>query len=59
MEFKLNKDTIIDGLGAGVCGYVAWVALFNQPGIPGLDPFFAVIGTAAVTIIAWRFFRKK
>ena len=59
MKLELNKDLIVDGIGAAACGYVAWVALFAQPGIPVLDPFFAVIGTAAVTVVAWRFFRKK
>ena len=59
MEVKLNKDMIVDGIGAALVGYVAWVLIFQQPGIPVLDPFFAVIGTAAAVIIAWRFFRKK
>lgn len=59
MEFKLDKDTILDALGTAVVAYVAWVLLFQQPGIPGLDPFFAIIGTAGVGLIAWRFFRKN
>ena len=59
MEVKLDKDTVLDGLGAAIIAYAAWVMLFGGEPIPVIGDMLKYLGTGAVGYIAWKLLRKN
>lgn len=58
MEIKIDKDMIIDGLGAAVVAYIAWTLLFGGEPIPVIGDLLKYAGTVTAGYIAWKFFRR-
>lgn len=58
-EIKLDKDIILDGVGAASIAYAAWVMLFKGEPIPVIGDLLKYFGTGAIFYIAWKLLRKN